>query len=127
MSPINGPTTPLSPRSTLFPLISSPISSPTNDTFLLPPQTPGYNQLLTPITPQPFSPLPTTPLLSPTFSTYSTRSAGSFMGAGLSNQPRAPPHAFDEHYKAYSVAMLARGGDRDNVAYGGKSESLSRN
>jgi hypothetical protein len=49
-------------------------------------------------------------------------SAGSFMGAALSNQPRAPPHAFDEHYRAYSVAMMPRGGDRDNVAYGGKSE-----
>ncbi|PVF98820.1 UFD1-domain-containing protein [Serendipita vermifera] len=53
----------------------------------------------------------------PTIHPYS---AGSFMGAALSNQPRAPPHAFDEHYRAYSVAMMPRGGDRSNVAYGGK-------
>ncbi|KAG8841343.1 ubiquitin fusion degradation protein [Serendipita sp. 411] len=42
------------------------------------------------------------------------------MGAALSTQPRAPPNAFDEHYRAYSVAMLPRGGDRENVTYGGK-------
>jgi hypothetical protein len=51
-----------------------------------------------------------------------TRSAGSFMGAGLGTQPSAPPQAFDEHYRAYSVAMMPRGGNRDNVAYGGKSK-----
>lgn len=62
------------------------------------------------------------PFLPPPPTFLSTYSAGSFMGAGLSNQPRAPPHAFDEHYRAYSVAMLPRGGDRDNVAYGGKSK-----
>ncbi|KIM25321.1 hypothetical protein M408DRAFT_212493 [Serendipita vermifera MAFF 305830] len=43
------------------------------------------------------------------------------MNADLAHQmPVAPPHAFDEHYRAYSVAMMPRGGNRDNVAYGGK-------
>jgi len=50
-----------------------------------------------------------------------THSAGSYMGAALGTQPISPPHAFDEHYRAYSVAMMPRGGNRDNVAYGGKS------
>jgi hypothetical protein len=46
----------------------------------------------------------------------------SAMNADLANQLHGPPpHAFDEHYRAFSVAMMPRGGNRDNVAYGGKS------
>ncbi|CAG7854495.1 SubName: Full=Related to UFD1-ubiquitin fusion degradation protein {ECO:0000313/EMBL:CCA73171.1} [Serendipita indica DSM 11827] len=45
---------------------------------------------------------------------------GSFMGGGLAGNGLAPPpHAFDEHYKAYSVAMFPRA-ERENVSYGGK-------
>ena len=33
----------------------------------------------------------------------------------------APPHLYDEYYKAYSMAMLP-GKERLNVSYGGKSE-----
>ena len=35
---------------------------------------------------------------------------------------RVPPQAYDEHYRAYSVAMLP-GRQRDNVSYGGKGQS----
>jgi len=35
---------------------------------------------------------------------------------------QAPPQAYDEYYRAYSVAMLP-GRQRDNVSYGGKSQS----
>lgn len=34
----------------------------------------------------------------------------------------APPEAYEAHFKAYSMAMLPRE-NRDNVTYGGKSES----
>jgi hypothetical protein len=33
---------------------------------------------------------------------------------------RAPPRAYDEYLKAYSVAMLP-GRERENLSYGGKS------
>ncbi|CAG7853430.1 SubName: Full=Related to UFD1-ubiquitin fusion degradation protein {ECO:0000313/EMBL:CCA73171.1} [Serendipita indica DSM 11827] len=46
---------------------------------------------------------------------------GSFMGGGLAGNGLAPPpHAFDEHYKAYSVAMFLA---RENVSYGGKTST----
>jgi hypothetical protein len=35
---------------------------------------------------------------------------------------RPPPQAYDEHYRAYSAALLP-GRQRDNVSYGGKSQS----
>jgi hypothetical protein len=73
---------------------------------------PTNNDTTSPTVPQPNDPIPPIDM----------RSAGSFMGAALGTQPSAPPHAFDEHYRAYSVAMMPRGGNRDNVAYGGKSK-----
>ena len=58
---------------------------------------------------------------SPALPTIQPRRVGSFMGGGLAGNGFAPPpHAFDEHYKAYSMAMFPRA-ERENVSYGGKS------
>ena len=43
---------------------------------------------------------------------------GGGLGAGYGRG--APPRAYDEYFKAYSMAML-HGRERANVSYGGKS------
>ncbi|KAI0647302.1 UFD1-domain-containing protein [Trametes meyenii] len=45
--------------------------------------------------------------------------AQGFGGPGLRRTARANPRAYDEYFKAYSVAMLP-GKPRDNLSYGGK-------
>lgn len=40
---------------------------------------------------------------------------------GYDDRVGAPAHAYEEYYKAYSMAMLP-GKERLNVSYGGKSE-----
>lgn len=46
------------------------------------------------------------------------------LGLGLAGTGGAPPSAFDEHYRAYSMAMLQKGGKRDHLDHGGKSKHL---
>lgn len=48
------------------------------------------------------------------------RGFGGFMD-GYDDRVGAPAHAYEEYYKAYSMAMLP-GKERLNVSYGGKSE-----
>lgn len=45
-------------------------------------------------------------------------------GAGYGGRG-APARAYDEYFKAYSMAMLNNGRERANVSYGGKSASTS--
>lgn len=46
---------------------------------------------------------------------------GGYMRDGYDSRVGAPAHAYEEYYKAYSMAMLP-GKERLNVSYGGKSE-----
>jgi ubiquitin fusion degradation protein 1 len=43
-------------------------------------------------------------------------------GFGFPGGQRSNPSSYDEYLKAYSVAMLP-GRERENLSYGGKSES----
>jgi ubiquitin fusion degradation protein 1 len=45
-----------------------------------------------------------------------------FGGFGYPGGRRSNPSSYDEYLKAYSVAMLP-GRERENLSYGGKSES----